>query len=386
MVSKLPLDISTPDHRPLLLAPSAGQAVGRVTRRRQFVELAPEWNALAERIGNPLFGRHEFFRIWLDHFASRDNLHMLTLRDGSGRLTAVLPLLARQGHWHGLPCRELCAATNLHGCRFDMLADEPAAAAAAFIDDLRQSGGWDLIRLMDVPAGGQAYALLREAAAAGLPTGRWGSIESPWLPLADGWDAVSQTIDTKFRANVRRRRKRLEEKGRITVERIDSPERLDLALEEGFELEASGWKGRAGTAMLQDQATHGFYGELARQAVHSGRLALWFLRLDGHPIAFQFGLEHEGCYYLLKPAYDEAHRECSPGHLLMDEVLRDCCRRGLSEFDFLGPDMPWKHDWTERVRPHEWLFIFRDNRWGTLLHQLKFKIGPRVRGMVQAWH
>ncbi|MFN2335029.1 MAG: GNAT family N-acetyltransferase, partial [Wenzhouxiangellaceae bacterium] len=91
-----------------------------------------------------------------------------------------------------------------------------------------------------------------------------------------------------------------------------------------------------------DVATCGFYTDLARSFGAQGKLALWALYLDERLIAFQFGLEHQGSYALLKPAYDESLARYSPGQLLMAEVLRDAISRRLNRFEFLGEDMPWK--------------------------------------------
>ncbi|HSP79034.1 MAG TPA: GNAT family N-acetyltransferase, partial [Myxococcaceae bacterium] len=192
-------------------------------------------------------------------------------------------------------------------------------------------------------------------------------------------------LSSRFKANCRRRRRKLEERGRVEVERVEGGLELEARLEEGFSLEASGWKGRRGTAMAQDGRTRGFYSELAREAGYAGRLALYFLRLDGRAVAFQYGLCHGGRYFLLKPGYDESLGECSPGQLLMEEVLRDCIARGLREFDFLGPDMVWKRDWTDRVRRHSWLYVFNDTAFGRALCAAKFRWGPRAREVVTRW-
>jgi hypothetical protein len=96
-------------------------------------------------------------------------------------------------------------------------------------------------------------------------------------------------------------------------------------------------------------------------------------------VAVHFGLEHRGRYFLPKPAYDESHRECSPGQLLTQEVLRDAASRGLREFDFLGPWMDWKGEWTRHVRPHAFLHVFGKGPTGRLLHAVKFGIAPAAR-------
>ena len=56
--------------------------------------------------------------------------------------------------------------------------------------------------------------------------------------------------------------------------------------------------------------------------------------------------------------------------------------RGLHEFDFLGPDMTWKQDWTDRKRVHTWLFVFRDTLQGRALRAAKFRWVPAVK---EAW-
>jgi CelD/BcsL family acetyltransferase involved in cellulose biosynthesis len=350
-----------------------------VRERAAFVRLASEWNSLVEATSDQVFYRHEFLRIWIDNFAPGAELRILTLRDGDGRLTAALPLIAERASVYGVPVRQLSATANPHSCRFDVIAREPAAAAAAFVAWLRADRAWDVLRLTDVPAGGAGWALIAEARARGLPTGAWESVRSPYVPLPATWDAFQSRLHAKFRANCRRRRRKLEEKGKVALDRVEGGLALDAALEEGFALEQSGWKGQRGTAIAQDPATRGFYTELARDAADAGRLSLFFLRLGGRAVAFQYGLTHGPRYLLLKPGYDESLSDCSPGQLLTEDVMADCVARGLSEFEFLGPDMPWKRDWTDAVRPHAFLYVFADSALGRALRAAKFRWAPAVK-------
>jgi CelD/BcsL family acetyltransferase involved in cellulose biosynthesis len=356
-----------------------------VRERAAFVRLAAEWNSLVEATRNEPFYRHEFFRIWIDNFAPAADLRILTLRDSDGRLTAALPLIAERASLCGVPVRQLSATANPHSCRFDMIAREPAAAAAAFGGWLCADRTWDVLRLTDVPDGGAAWALFAEARARGLPTATWESLRSPYVPLPATWDLFQARLHAKLKANCRRRRRKLEDKGKVELERVDGGFSLDAVLEDGFGLEQSGWKGGRGTAIAQDAATRGFYTELARDAAAAGRLALYFLRLDGRPVAFQYGLSHGGRYFLLKPAYDETLADCSPGQLLTEDVMADCIARQLSEFDFLGPDMPWKRDWADAVRRHTFLYAFADTVFGRALRAAKFRWAPAVKRRLARW-
>ena len=340
-----------------------------------FAELKSEWNALVSRSDDQVFYRHEFLETWLNHFAS-GQWRILVLRDAAGGLVAALPMLLAWGDWHGLPLRQLRSAANLHSGRFDLIADNPQCASEAFLDHLAVQSDWDVLILTELPSHGRASAMEAAARERGFPTGRWAAMRSPFLKLPASWDELEQQLSRRFRANLRRRRRALAERGRLRAERCSSS--LEL-VEAGIELERRGWKGRAGTAMAQDVATCGFYTDLARVMGARGDLALWALYLDQRLIAFQFGLEHQGTYALLKPAYDEALARFSPGQLLMAEVVRDAIDRRLTHFDFLGEDMPWKQDWHPEVCAHDWLFVFRRSAQGRILQTLKFRLFPSLR-------
>ena len=51
----------------------------------------------------------------------------------------------------------------------------------------------------------------------------------------------------------------------------------------------------------------------------------------------------------------------------------------IDEFDFIGASMPWKLEWTTRVRQHANCYIFRKGPFGRMLHAAKFQVDTRVR-------
>jgi CelD/BcsL family acetyltransferase involved in cellulose biosynthesis len=359
--------------------------VAELNDRAAFVALEQEWNALNARTGNEPFYRHEFLRIWIDNFAPTARIRVLIARDAEGKLQAALPLMEERVYMYGVPVRQLVATANAHSCRFDVIAEDGAAAAEAFFAYLAVDNSWDVMRLIEVPEGARAWKLFEAFAGAGFPVGTYESLQSPYIPLKKTWDEQQATLQSKFKANVRRRRKKLEEKGQVTVERIERGQELEAKLDEGYALEASGWKGARGTAIAQDKGTRGFYSELARTAAYQNELSLYFMRVDGRAVGFHYGLTWDDRYFLLKPGYDEALRECSPGQLLMEEVLKDCVSRGLREFDFLGPNMVWKQDWTDRLRVHTWLYVFRNDRLGRGLCSAKFRWIPVAKEVMGTW-
>lgn len=365
--------------------PAQGLAVREVRELAELAALRADWNALVARTDDQVFYRHEFVLTWLAHFAPRARLRVLTARDETGRLCAVLPLMEERALATGVPVRQLVSPTNPHSCRFDLVAEDAERASAAFFAYLAADGGWDVLRIMDVPHGGRAWHLARQARAAHFPVGIWKSLESPYVLLPGSVEALQQGLSRNLRSGLRRRRRRLAERGEVCVERVSGGELLDALLAEGFAVERSGWKGRNGTAIAQDPRTLGFYTALAHAAAQHGYLSLYFLRVDGRAIAFDFGLTYGGRYLTLKPGYDEAFHDVSPGQLLTESTLEDCVRRGLAECDLLGPDLPWKRDWADRVRPHSWLYVFRDSTLGRTLHRAKFEWLPAAKRALHQW-
>jgi len=369
----------------LTLRSSSAIDTVRVVDRSGFMALEREWNDLVVSTRDEPFYRHEFLRIWLAHFTPAARLEVLTTRDRDGRLAAVFPLIRRRGFICGLPARLGVSAGNSHSCRFDMVAEDGSAAGRTFFAHLADDRTWDVIRIADVPEGGNAWHLYRAAERAGFPVGSLESQRSPYLPLPSSYRELLDRLSSSFRANLRRRRRRLEALGTVSVERVTGGADLQARLEEGFAIEHSGWKGKEGTAILQDAKTHGFYTELAHSASARDYLSLFFLKLNGRSIAFHYGFTYGGTYYMPKLGYDETLKECSPGLVLLEEILKDCIARGVKGFDFLGLAGDWKTQWSSEIRRHNWLYIFRNSRFGRALHAAKFRLVPAARQVLWPW-
>lgn len=111
------------------------------------------------------------------------------------------------------------------------------------------------------------------------------------------------------------------------------------------------WKGRAGTALACDARLGDFYRRYAAAAADAGVLRIFLLRISGKAVAMQINTECNGVLWQLKTGYDDDYSECSPGHLLMFEVLRDAVERGLSAFE-LGTRDEFSRRWTKETREY----------------------------------
>lgn len=367
-----------------LAAPAARAPyrVDEVRGRPAFDALREEWNALLARgpVDLPTL-RHEWIAAWLDAFAPAAEPLVLVARADSGEALGMAPLLPERSR--GIT--RLVAPANDHSCRFEwILGRDASGAVGALWAHLRDRLSWDLLLLRDLPRDGPTSTALEALARADRHlTGRWESLRSPVVAL--GGEPAEARTTAKFRSNLRRRARKLGEAGAVAIWRAERPEDADRALAAFLSLEAKGWKGERGTAIALDPALVSFYARVIRDAARRGALAARALLLDGRVVAFHLGLVHGGAYWLPKTAYDEALSWGSPGQLLQREVLAECEARGLSRFEFLGPDMEWKRDWAPSHVPHDWLYVYRPSLSGAVMHGLKHRVRPVVKEALAWW-
>jgi CelD/BcsL family acetyltransferase involved in cellulose biosynthesis len=193
---------------------------------------------------------------------------------------------------------------------------------------------------------------------------------APYVSIDRTWDEYVSGLRRKFRSELRRRRRRLEERGQLTLEVSDGTEGLDELLEEGFRIEGAGWKGDFGTSINSSPAIRRFYTEVARWSSERGWLRLAFLRLNGQAIAFDYCLEYNKIHYLLKTGYDPAYRELAPGMVIRYLMIERAFSERMATYDFLGVgyDYAWKREWTNTQQELLFMHMFASTVPGLIDH------------------
>jgi CelD/BcsL family acetyltransferase involved in cellulose biosynthesis len=312
----------------------------RLALHQSAETLSEPWDALADRLSVAPFIRPGWILAWSRAFA-RGRLRALTAtRDGE--LVGLLPFIENRG--------VLSAPANWHTPLFGYLAADrevSAALATRFVSMARVRADLSFLDRGDANLAECKVAAER----AGRPAVVRAVIHSPFVAVAEmDWQSYRESLDRKARKDVERRRRRLDEQGAVRIDFVDGETGLQRLLDEGFELEGSGWKHERGSAIMSDARTHRFYTEIARWASTRGWLLLAFLRLDDKAIAFDLCLESGGASYVLKGGFDPAFRRFAPGMVLTYEAIHRAFEQGLASYELLGADAPYKLVWTATVR------------------------------------
>lgn len=135
----------------------------------------------------------------------------------------------------------------------------------------------------------------------------------------DGKVYLERALSSSSRKKLRQHRRRLVERGTLHFSILTDADALKRAFEDFLALEASGWKGRYGTALLSRTADAQFARALITALAAQGEAAIHMLTLDGRPVSMQIVLRAGPAAFTWKTANDEALHDVSPGMLLLED-------------------------------------------------------------------
>jgi hypothetical protein len=195
---------------------------------------------------------------------------------------------------------------------------EPDAVLEAVFEVLSRKRA-SMLRWTGLPTDTAFYeALMRHLDRTGLEYRRTRTRLRP--VLSAGGALGGGELNGKRMSEFRRRRRRLEEAGKLDVQFHDGPHDAGAWMYHFLELEASGWKGANGTAMVCNAHERRFFESLMRAAAVQGKVLVCGLMLDGRPIAMTVNLRTGGGIWGFKTAYDNEFARFSPGALCVSET------------------------------------------------------------------
>lgn len=141
-------------------------------------------------------------------------------------------------------------------------------------------------------------------------------------PRQDGNAYVQASLKGRHRRGLKRLERLLAETGQMQYLALEAGDDIEAWIEAFLQIEASGWKGRVGTALACTKADQTFFRAVTKEAFRHDRLLMFALHHNGCPIALNcYYRGGEGCYFF-KPAFDESYAAFSPGRLLEVETIR----------------------------------------------------------------
>ena len=218
-----------------------------------------------------------------------------------------------------------------------------------------------------------------------VPAAMWrASARGSFLPVQGSYAAYEKGLPSNFRRNIRKASNRCERTHETVYQfRTGADAGAPELFDEFIQLEASGWKGTAGTAIQCTPRRVEFYSALTRRLSEMGCLEWHFLELDGTPVAGHLAIRFGRSLVLFKIAYDEKYARLGPGSLLFREAAsRAFADEGLDEINCLT-DRAWHRNWQMATANYSDMVITRDRPLPALVSLLETQ-APLLARRVQA--
>jgi CelD/BcsL family acetyltransferase involved in cellulose biosynthesis len=289
-----------------------------------------QWRALTDRAIEPNGYYLPPWELAVDTFASgRTGASALLARNetaGAGRLIGLLPVVSMMRAYK-IPLPALVSA-HPYGTLCTPLLDRnrPHDAAAGLLDAARQAGAHALL-LRDVALDGATMNALGEVLQRdGLrPRVLQSQLRACLDATRDADELLRDALGSKKLKELRRQRHRLAEHGAVRFDVARTREDVAAALEIFLHLEASGWKGKRGTALVQDEGDAAFIRRAAPALAENGQCEIVTLHAGTTPVAAGLVLRHQDRAFFFKLGIDEDFAKASPGVQLTLDLTRHLC-------------------------------------------------------------
>ncbi len=315
--------------------------------------VADGWRALAEIEGNPYL-TPEWHAAAL---ATGGSPVVIAVHSAAGDLEGVLPLVRRTRG----PLRGLGFPADDLGDTYTMLvapgADREAVARLAG-QALRASGlRWDTITLSYVDAGAD-WLRGFTAGLGGVAVLTRSTVVRPYVDLSAGdWTAFLAGLKRTDRKETRRRERRALEAGAV-YRVVEDPQDVEAGMRELFRLHDLRWSDR-GDSSVASAAIRSFLAAFAADAARRGWLRLWFIDIDGQPVAGELAWRIGGRQLHYQGGFDPQHAALGLGLVAFCHALEDAIGAGVVEADLGMGESDYKRRFARDERIASRLVIVR---------------------------
>jgi CelD/BcsL family acetyltransferase involved in cellulose biosynthesis len=286
-----------------------------------------QWRTLAARAVEPNGYYQPDWELAVNASArNRTGASALNASSDAGGLTGLLPVISMQRAYN-IPLPALVGAEPYGTLCTPLLdGDMPEDAALRLLQQARQSGAHALILQtvsLDGPAMKAVTAVLRRQ---GLrPRVLKSYVRASLDATGDADELLRDALGAKKLKELRRLRNRLAEHGALDFNVARRTQDVAAALETFLKLEASGWKGKRGTALLQHDGDAAFIRRATVALADTGQCEIVTLRAGATPVAAAIVLRHQDRAFYFKLGIDERFAKYSPGVQLTLDVTRHLC-------------------------------------------------------------
>lgn len=288
---------------------------------------AAQWRALSERVAEPNGYYLPEWELAVNASArGRVGASALSAWSDAGELTGLMPVISM---WRAykIPLPVWVSADPYGSLSTPLLGRDHAEQAAGRLLDGARKAGAHALMLRDMSLDGAAMkAFTAVLARDGLtPRVLQSHVRAALDATLDPDELLREGLGPKKLKELRRQRNRLGDHGEVHFDIARTPAEVTAAIETFLNLEASGWKAKRGTALVQHAGDAAFVRRATCALAATAQCEIVTLRAGETPVAAAIVLRHQDRAFYFKLGVDERFSKFSPGVQLTLDLTRHLC-------------------------------------------------------------
>ncbi|MBI4763500.1 MAG: GNAT family N-acetyltransferase [Deltaproteobacteria bacterium] len=276
----------------------------------------------------------DWMQAWWQVFGCETEMMVRTLRDGE-KVVGIAPLMVKDGQASLIGDPEVCDYLD-----FIIVPGLEENFFHHLLDDLKKNdiGHLDLKHLR--PESTVLTHLAGTAESRGYTVKISKEALSLEIDLPAGWEEYLASLSGKQRHEVRRKLRRLSERGEIEYCFISHPEEIPGAMDVFFRMFV---ESRQDKATFLTEKMKSFFISLACAMAETGLLKLGLLKMEERPLSEIMCFDYDGCIYLYNSGYDPDYTSLSAGLICKILAIKASIEQGKRRFDFLKGSELYKY-------------------------------------------
>ena len=318
----------------------------------EFDAIEEAWNEVLDHAVTTIYQTFEWQQTWWKYFAQPSDSLYILLFESDNNIIGIAPLYKRTIKIFGIT-----SITHIqfiaHGLSdyIDLIVRTGSEELVfnEFARHLRSHAHeWDLLDIEDVNESTALIKLLPPILwRSGIRSYQYQGNVCPQIALpASGEELLKSGAGTSRRDNFKRKFKRLQQHFNATIEIIQhESDEIRKGIDYFARIHGERWNSLGYPSVFDDEDQKAFHIEFSRKFARRGWLRMYFLNVNDNPVAVSYTFHYNKRVYMY---HSNAHgpeevMKCSPGFLIRNIAIIGGINEGLTTFDYLRGDEPYKY-------------------------------------------
>ena len=335
------------------------------------------WSSLVEQ--DPLatpFQTWEWQSTWFKYFGRAKKPFVWTVWEGS-ELVGLMPFVEVRSPWSALRPMGFGPSDYLQPLSRQGFDDQVSDELASFLLEKSRK------RLVDIHQLRETLPLAKKLCEKSVGREQAACLV---LDLPKTYDQYLALLGKSLRFDCRKLEKEPFKSGTARIVSVGVGE-MRSAVDFFFEAHKKRWSKRGLPGAFMGNRIRDFHREWAELAAQKGWLWMSLLELDGQSVGAIYAMRLGPTCYFYQSGFDPSQSSISPGTLLVAHTIQRAIEEGLTHFDFLRGDEPYKRRWQPQSSYRNLRFLLGERpipkvgkAWNRAAFRLEQKVRARFEG------